>query len=103
MLTSMNEQDIIAKIDEKVKRTTIGGEHPPLSKKYPEWYIGITNDPEKRRAWHETEKGKKKVKLWEDWQADSKDIASRVEKHFLDLGMDGGEGGSESPTHVYIY
>lgn len=97
----MKEQLIIDEIDAKVKNTSINSQHPPLSKKYPSWYIGITDNPDERKASHKS-KGAK-VSHWRSWPADSESIARRVERHFKNLGMRGGTGGGKNPTYVYIY
>lgn len=100
----MDRQSIIDKIRVKVMDVTIGGKNPPLAKKYTYWYIGVTDNPAERRSYHEQRKGEKKVKLWEHWSADNEAVARNVEKHFLDLGMNGGTGGGDADTkYVYVY
>ncbi len=63
----------------------------------PSWYIGITEDPDRRRQEHGNPLG------WYLWHADSERTARQVEKHFLALGMQGDTGGGLSPDWVYIY
>jgi hypothetical protein len=64
------------------------------------WTIGITDDPTRRKAEHESEG---KVMGWRDWKADTETIARNVERYFLAKGMKGGTGGGEHPTYVYIF
>jgi len=88
----MKENEIIRDIEDIVKRT---------KGKYSIWYIGITNDPKRRRKEHEEEN--KNTKAWRDWKADTEAIARSVESYFKKKGMDGGTGGGENPTFVYIF
>jgi len=80
----MNESEIIAAIEKRVKT-------------YSAWTIGITDDPERRKAEHDH------PKYWQHWKADSEAIARSVEKYFLDKGMKGAPGGGENPNYVYIF
>ena len=41
--------------------------------------------------------------MWEHWLADNEAVARNVEKHFLDLGMDGDTGGGEDTKYIYVY
>jgi hypothetical protein len=68
---------------------------------YKLWTIGITDDPVRRKAEHES-KGEN-TKYWKEWEADSEAIARNVESYFLNKGMKGGTGGGEHPTYVYIF
>ena len=97
----MQQLYMINEIKVKVEKVSIDGQHPPLSQKYPSWYIGITDDPDERKADHKS-KGVD-VSYWRSWPADSESIARRVERHFLDLGMRGDTGGGKTPKYVYIY
>jgi hypothetical protein len=65
------------------------------------WYIGITDDPERRKAEHDA--AGDNTKHWKCWKADTEAIARNVEKYFIDKGMKGGTGGGEHPTYVYIF
>ena len=65
------------------------------------WYIGITDDLERRKAEHDS--AGDSTKYWQSWKADTETIARNVEKYFLDKGMKGGTGGGEHPTYVYIF
>ena len=69
---------------------------------YSNWYVGITNDIDRRLF------GEHKVDMKQDrWihsPADSKDVAREVEEYFLDKGMDGDTGGGNDDTiHVYAF
>lgn len=62
------------------------------------WYIGITNDPDRRKREHA------RVRGWEYWDAGSKEIATLIEDYFTDRGMNGGGGGgNEDSKYVYVY
>jgi len=89
----MKEIEIINSIEQKVMSFN--------PKKYSVWTIGITNNPDERRAKHDAEN--KNTKYWMYWAADNETIARNVEKHFLDKGVQGGAGGGENPTYVYIF
>ncbi len=98
----MNKDTIISQINDKVDNTGIENK-PNLTRKekYPYWYIGITDDPDRRKQEHID--NKKNVKFWTEWPVDNEDDAGEIEKHFHDLRMKGSGGGSKNPTHVYIY
>ena len=69
---------------------------------YSEFYIGISSDARRRlfQEHHVKEKGS----WWIYRTADSSDIARDVERHYLALGMRGGDGGGdESALMVYCY
>lgn len=69
---------------------------------YFDWYIGITNDID-RRLFGE-HKVEKKQDRWIHSPADSKDVAQEVEEYFLNKGMDGDTGGGNDDTaHVYAF
>lgn len=98
----MKARLIIGEIDKKVERIRITDKpNLPLSKKYPYWYIGITDDADRRKEEHKSDG--KDVTFWNSWPADTEAIARQVEKHFLDCGMDGGGGGGTNPNLVYIF
>ena len=86
----MNESELKSAIEVKID-----------SSSYSIWTIGITDDPKRRRDEHEAEG--KNVKYWSAWKADTETIARNVEAHFLDKGMEGGTGGGEHPTYVYVF
>ena len=64
---------------------------------YKEWRIGITNDPGRRKGEHGD------PPTWRVWHVKRKVYAYEIEKYFTDRDMEGDSGGSENPTHVYIY
>lgn len=69
---------------------------------YSEFYIGITNDVE-RRLFNEHNVSKNGA-WWIYREADSKDIAQAVEEYFLEKGMQGDTGGgNEDSVYVYCY
>ncbi len=63
---------------------------------YGDWYVGIATDPKERlfsgHGVHE------KDDAWFYQRALSSEAARRIEKHFLDLGMDGGAGGGDASS-----
>lgn len=67
---------------------------------YSDFYIGITNDIERRLF------GEHNVSRKGDWwiyrTANSESHARTVEKHFLNKGMKGGTGGGNADC-VYVY
>jgi hypothetical protein len=90
----MNESDLRNAIDAKVNAAK--------TPDYTAWTIGVTDNPERRKAEHDAEG--KNTKYWKDWKADSETIARNVEQYFLDKKkMKGGTGGGDNPTFVYIF
>lgn len=91
----MQQSEIIEAVEKKIMAAQV--------KKYTLWTIGISNDPEQRKAEHNN------PRFWEHWKADSETIARNVEKHFIDKGMkgrkggEGTEGGGDHPAYVYIF
>lgn len=69
---------------------------------YSDFYIGITNDVERRMF---TEHNVAKEKSWWIYRtATNSEIAHDVEDYFLKKGMRGGsEGGNEESNIVYCY
>lgn len=92
----MTEQQIITDINN----------HLQYSNKayYSDFYIGITNDIG-RRLFGASEHNVNKEKNWWIYRtADSKEIAEKVEQHFIHLGMQGQPGGGrQDTTKVYCY
>ncbi len=82
-------QGLSRQLIEKIHEITEGN--------YKEWYIGITNDPDRRKGEHGD------PHTWRVWNVGRKIYADEIEKYFTDRYMEGGRGGSENPTHVYIY
>ena len=69
---------------------------------YEDWYIGITDDPKRRKREHEREN--RDTSAWRDWNAESTKRADYIEWYFVELGMRGGGGGGNyNSTHVYIF
>lgn len=69
---------------------------------YSDFYIGITDNIEERLfGFHRVPRSGH----WFIWRpADSADVARRIEKYYLDKGMDGGTGGGDGDTrYVYCY
>ena len=85
----MKELEIKNAIEKRVKSTK--------SKKYSIWTIGITDDPDRRKAEH------KNPTYWMQWRADTDTMARNVEKYFKDKGMKGDVGGGKTPNYVYIF
>lgn len=92
----MKEQAIINAIDEHLKKSN--------KQYYNQFYIGITSDVNARLF------GAHKVPRENHWWiyrfADNEQIARDVERHYIDLGMQGGEGGGTGEgnvTCVYCY
>ena len=69
---------------------------------YSSWYAGITESPKDRVFGdHKVDENKDKY-AWRTAESDK--IAREIEKHFLDLGCDGGPGGGDSDAKVvYVY
>lgn len=87
----MNKQNIIKDIEEYVGKSNYSG-----------WYVGITNDID-RRLFGEHNVDREKD-YWIYRTANSKAIAQEIEEYFLDKGMDGDTGGgSDDTTKVYVY
>lgn len=80
----VTESEIIREIEGKVTHYSV-------------WTIGITDDPNRRRAEHGN------PQTWYHWNAVSESSARRIEKYFLDKGMKGAPGGGISPNYVYIF
>lgn len=87
---NMNKADLIKTIDEKIGNTSRSI-----------WTVGITDEPETRKAQHQNEG--KSVKYWTHWPTDSESEAREVEQHFLEKGMRGGAGGGGKAAYVYVF
>lgn len=69
---------------------------------YSDWYVGIAADPKARLFNDHNVNEHSGVRIYRD--AGSETEARRIEKHFLDLGCDGGDGGGGFNTrYVYAY
>ncbi len=66
------------------------------------WYVGITGTPRFRLIQGH---GLRPLDPRKVWNGGSEDIARRVERELLRLGIDGGTGGGseDSPTFVYVF
>ena len=68
---------------------------------YDEFYIGITNDPQRRLAEHNVDPHTGRF-VW--YEATNKTTAQTVEEYFLSKGMKGDTGGGQlNSTYVYCY
>ena len=90
----MTKQAIIKDIDAHLGRSN--------KQYYNQFYIGITNDVKSRLF------GDHKVPRENHWwiyrYADTEEIAREVEKHYLNLGMQGASGGGTGNNDVkYVY
>lgn len=65
---------------------------------YSKWTIGVTDDPARRRSQHGN------PKIWRDWNANTENVARRIEAYFINnKGMKGGGGGPGGANYVYIF
>ena len=73
-----------------------------MSKPYSSWYVGISETPRNRLfTGHNVDE---KTDHWIYNTASSSTIAREIEKHFLELGCDGGSGGGDEDARaVYAY
>ena len=86
------------------KQTIIDAIESVINGHYPEWTVGITNDPDRRKQEHANDGDS--VKHWKEWLSDSLVDAQKIEKYFLDKDCKGGAGGNlraSKNTYVYIY
>ena len=67
---------------------------------YSRYYVGITNDVNRRLFTEHNVSEKKDYWIWR--QANDKETAQNVEEYFLSLGMDGDTGGGTAET-VFVY
>lgn len=66
------------------------------------WYVGVTNDIPKRLAAHRRRYGRD-FAVVAHWTTASAQHAAAIEKHFLQLGMNGAGGGwTSNSVHVYL-
>jgi hypothetical protein len=64
---------------------------------YENWYIGVTEFPDKRKQGH------KHPEKWKAWKVSTASSARTIEEHFLMKGMKGGKGGGTNTVWVYVY
>ncbi len=95
--TNFNFRDtdeLVQRIQEKLARSG--------KKYYSEFYVGITNDANRRLF--EEHKVSKEKGWWIYATTSSEEEARKVERYFLDLGMRGGTGGGRPDSNiVYCY
>ena len=92
----MTYENIIRDFDEHISKS--------YRESYGEFYIGITSDIENRLFVQHRVDREKQWRIYSP--ADTEDIAREVERHYLDLGMQGGAGGGrgdDSAIYVYCY
>lgn len=89
----MNYDNIINDFDNHINKS--GRQY------YSEFYVGITTDI-KRRLFEE-HKVQEQGQWWIYSPADTEEIARNVEKHYLELGMQGGPGGGTSDENAIYY
>lgn len=68
---------------------------------YSNWYVGITNNIDRRSNEHNVDR---ELSWWIYRTANSDEIARKIEKYFIGLGTDGGDGGGDETSKiVYAY
>tara|TARA_R110001606_G_scaffold69447_1_gene158802 strand:+ start:1036 stop:1428 length:393 start_codon:yes stop_codon:yes gene_type:complete len=90
---------ILEKINDHIE------EHSFLWSDNSNWYVGVTNNPKRRKSEHES---KYNIKYFKSWNAKSVDIALKIEQEcgYKKAGMwGGGKAGniSKNSTFVYVY
>lgn len=91
----MTKNDIINEIIKHINSSC------PYNTQYSQLYIGIANNGEDR-VFNDHCVNKEKD-VWIICPSDNEQIARDVEKHFLNLGMDGGSGGGKNINCVYCF
>lgn len=92
----------------KVKRTIKNMQrfvrnHSLLYVEWDNWYVGVTNDLDKRLAAHRRRYGKD-FKVQAHFELSDARQAAAVEKHFLGKGMQGSGGGwARDSVYVYVF
>ena len=77
--------------------------HSLLFVEWDNWYVGVTNDLDKRLATHRRRWGKD-FKVRTHFQLSDARQAAAVEKHFLQKGMRGSGGGwARDSVYVYVF
>jgi hypothetical protein len=88
-------------ISESELKSQIGSYIAQKGGAYRTWYVGITNEPDRRLF---DEHGVDKSGAWVHGSATSNTVARRVEQHFIKLGCDGAPGGGDVKSKgVYAY
>ncbi len=71
-------------------------------KPYAAWYVGIASEP--RRRLFIDHNVSQHIGAWIHDDAGTDAVARAIEKHFLDLGCSGGDGGGDYTTRfIYAY
>ena len=83
---------IVAEIEALVARRRLS---------YEVWTIGVTGDPDRRRAEHEN--SGKDTQRWHQWDDLTALEARTVELRFLNMHMQGGSGGPSDADYVYVF
>lgn len=77
--------------------------HSLLWKSYGNWYVGVTNDTDRRRLAHERNRGRE-LPTFQAWKVRTARQAAELERRFLAQGMRGSGGGwSRDSCYVYVY
>ena len=70
---------------------------------WPNWYVGITNNINKRLGQHQSKLGRQ-LQVFNYWEAEHVDHAVDLEKEFLEMGMKGAGGGwAQNSFYIYVY
>ena len=64
---------------------------------YGSWYCGITADIKANKTRH------KNPEKYKCFRGSTPKIVREIEKHFINLGMDGDVGGGTDVTHLYVF
>ena len=94
-----SEKEIIREITEFVDKQT--GLFRSLFKRYKHLYIGITNNIDRRLFGDHCVDPNLDDYIF--FRAYNRKVAGRIEKHFLNIGLDGGPGGGKNAVFVYVY
>jgi len=95
----MKSNAIKAQFTKHIKES-MGSEKPRLNN----WYVGITNDTNRRKAQHKSEKGV--IKYWKSIDAGSLKEANEVERYFSEKGTSNLptiNGAKASSKFAYIF
>lgn len=94
------QKSIIASIKRHCAKNSV------LEMDYERWYIGITNNPPRRKQEHENEKNLIVAYKFEYWDARSSINAINIEKYFHDIDMleyRGSRGAKKDSKYVYVF
>jgi hypothetical protein len=64
---------------------------------YRRWTIGVTDEPGRRRLQHGN------PRTWYYWNANTENVARRIEAYFINRGMKGATGGRGYANYIYIF